>query len=490
MFKSRFSFKVLLIIPLLILLLLSDETGYAAGQTKQDKEKSYVMTELQLQSQLMSFADSFAATVGSAFGFYDLQTPPPDERYILLNTTAYALVSAFTIAADDNPNAALLDMVSMISLGRIIYEEKGLKKYGTRIEPILEAFRKAEKDIWRLAGRVLTPEQQQGFKAIIMEWHKANPEVFHFSYIRFSEFTAEGGKSKQANAEWLLNLLNLFSSVESATQKVEDMRLVAERGIYLGTRFPLMMTSFIDMSLSRLYQNPEIKKTMGDAHRFSESSERFANVAEKLSDQIMGDVHRFSKSSERLANVAEKLPDQIMGDVHRFSESSERLANVAEKLPDQIKDFISEEQGMEGLLKKLRQTLETGNELVTSTNILIDRLNSDQAEPGETASPAEPFNIKDYQATLVEASKTIQQLDRLIKTFDQIMLSPGWEQALPRIVEAFDRVGAVGDKRITHAFFLGLAFILIFLVGQFFTFLAYRYASLRLFGSMPKESPS
>lgn len=434
MFKNRFSLKVLFIIPFLILPVLFDETGYAAGQTKKDKEKSYVMTEAQLQSHLMNFADRFASISGSAWHIYDNQTPPSEERLVILSHSVFVVSSAFTIAADANPNVALLDMVSMISLGHIIYEEDFLKKYGPRIKPMLEVFRKAETDIWRLADRVLTPTQQQDFKAIIMEWRKANPEVFIFPYIRFSDLIDVRGKSMQAKATGLL------SSVENATQEMEEMRMLAERGIYLGTRIPLMMSGFMDFWFSDLIQNPEIKKTMGD--------------------------------------------------LHRFSASTEQLANVAEKLPDQIKDFISEEQGVQEPLKELRRTLETGNELVTSTNALVDRLIVGQLISGEDSSPAEPFNIKDYQATLAEASKTIQLLERLIKSFDQVMLSQGWEQTLPRIVESLDRMGSEGDERIDHAFFLGLVFILIFLVGQFFALLAYRYASYRIFDFKPKESPS
>jgi hypothetical protein len=434
MFKKRLRLKVLFIIPLLILPVLFDETGYAAKQTKKDKEKSHVMTEAQLQSHLMSFADRFASISGSAWLIYDQQAPPSEERLVVLSHSTNAVSSAFTIAADADPNMALLNMVSMVSLGRIIYEEALLKKYGPRIEPMLELFRKAETDIWGLADRVLTPKQHQDFKAIIMAWHKANPEVIFFPYIRFSDLIDVRGKSMQVKAK------GLFSSVENATQEVEEMRLLAERGIYLGTRMPLMLGGFMDFWFSELNQNPEIKKTMDD--------------------------------------------------LHRFSASTERLANVAENLPDQIKDFISEEQGVQVSLKELRRTLETGNELVTSTNALVDRLIVGQLISSEDSSPVEPFNIKDYQATLAEASKTIQLLERLIKAFDQVMLSQGWEQTLPKIVESLDHIGSEGDERIDHAFSLGLVFILIFMVGQFFTLLAYRYASNRIFGWKPKGSPS
>ncbi len=44
---------------------------------------------------------------------------------------------------------------------------------------------------------------------------------------------------------------------------------------------------------------------------------------------------------------------------------------------------------------------------------------------------AEPFDIKDYQATLVEASDVIQRMDSLIKTIEHVIDSPGFKQLEP-----------------------------------------------------------
>jgi hypothetical protein len=155
---------------------------------------------------------------------------------------------------------------------------------------------------------------------------------------------------------------------------------------------------------------------------------------------------------------------------------------------DVFKDFITEEHRMRGLLTELRQTLAAGNELAVSAGALVERLNLGQGGPSEASSPSEPFAIKDYQETLVEASSVVQQLDGLINSFDQVILSAGWEQALPRLVNALDLIGSKGDERMNHAFKLGLVFILVFLVGWFFVLLGYRYVAYRVLGWGPKIS--
>ena len=102
---------------------------------------------------------------------------------------------------------------------------------------------------------------------------------------------------------------------------------------------------------------------------------------------------------------------------------------------------------------------------------------------GKGEAPSEPFDIKDYQATLVEASNVIGQADVLVKTVDQLMLSPGWEKGLPRIIEAMEQAAAKGEKWVTYAFLLGIVLILFLLMGAVVAMLTYRFAAQRLFGA-------
>ncbi len=148
-------------------LFLITDAGYAG---KKKKKESFVMTEAELQSRVMGFTDRFAAIISQALEDYDAQSPPPENRRIVVGDTAYALASAFTIAAEADPDIALLDMLVMVTLGRMVYEEHWQKKWGSQILPMFYGFQKAEADIWKIASIVIPPVQQRELLTIIREW--------------------------------------------------------------------------------------------------------------------------------------------------------------------------------------------------------------------------------------------------------------------------------------------------------------------------------
>jgi hypothetical protein len=63
------------------------------------------------------------------------------------------------------------------------------------------------------------------------------------------------------------------------TQEVEETRMLAERGLFLGTRLPLLTGNFAEVWMSQVLVSPEAQKILADVHTFSTVSERMANVA-------------------------------------------------------------------------------------------------------------------------------------------------------------------------------------------------------------------
>ena len=104
----------------LMCFLIAQTFGFAA---KKDKKKGYVMTEAELQSELMSYADRFASIVTQAMEDFETLNPQPQARQVILSDLVYSLSSVYTIAAEPNPQVGLLDMVAVTTLGRIIYED-------------------------------------------------------------------------------------------------------------------------------------------------------------------------------------------------------------------------------------------------------------------------------------------------------------------------------------------------------------------------------
>ena len=256
---------------------------YAADIDEDTKEKTYAFTEAQLQSHLMSFADRFASILDTAIAKFENLNPTEKKRYEVLELMTFSLHHAFIIAGESEPDVGLLDMFSMVTLGRIFFEKEGRSRYGKVIVPVIAGYRRAEADIRNVAAKVLTPDQMLSLMKIIERWRKENPGVKSFPLIRFSTFAADRRESTLSKAE---DPEGLIESVESASETVEEMRLMAERGMYLATRIPLLTGLFGDLWLTRIMNNPELQKALSDVSRLSEGTAGLAEIAAKLPDQI------------------------------------------------------------------------------------------------------------------------------------------------------------------------------------------------------------
>ena len=285
MLNNNFSRKCLcLLLALGILSIAGGDVQSATEEKNKDaKEKTYAINEAQLQSHMMSFADRFASILDSAIAKFENLNPQGKNRYEVLELMTFSLHQAFLIAGESDPDVALLDMFSMVTLGRIFFEEEGPSRYGKLIVPVIKGYRKAEADIRKVAAIVLSPNQMLNLMKIIRRWRKENPEVKSFPLIRFSNFAADRRESTLTREE---DPEGLFESVESASETVEEMRLLAERGMYLATRIPLLSGLFGDLWLTRIMKNPELQKALTDVSQLSEGTAGLAAIAENLPDQI------------------------------------------------------------------------------------------------------------------------------------------------------------------------------------------------------------
>jgi len=134
---NRLGLKLILVIQLIIVLGLN--TGESRAATKKGKgskkQPAYVMTEAELQAQVMAFADRYVSVISAASLEYDAQSSSPENRGIIRSQIVYSIANAFIIAAEPDPDAALLDLVVMVTLGRVIFEEHWKKNSVARSTP-------------------------------------------------------------------------------------------------------------------------------------------------------------------------------------------------------------------------------------------------------------------------------------------------------------------------------------------------------------------
>jgi len=476
MILNRKSHQVLMPVFLtVIFFLLAPSVCIAA---KKDKKQDYVMTEVELQSELMSYADRFASIISQAFEDFDALKPEPLARQVIMGDLVFSLSAVYTIAAEPNPQVGLLDMVAITTLGRIIYEENIRRKYGESTEVLGEGFRQMEKDIWRIAAKVLTQEQQAELRQLILLWRKDNPDKVVYNYLRFSDFAAQRRNSTLVKKN---QTGGLFKTVQEVTQQVEETRMLAERGMFLGTRLPLLMGNFAEVWMEQMIVNPEAQKILADVHTFSSVSERLANVAEQLPDQLMKDISKLRRQTI----------NQVMKDVNTWSDVTldKVMAKVAVEREAFISQFMNrligeqkialdailmEEERVTALVTELRKAIEGGNNLLLAANTLTEKFNL--GEPSADPSDSKPFDIKDYQETIAE-------LTTLVETTNQLVGTVGLEELLPQLVKAIDQVGNEGEELVDHSFRQGVLFILIAMAAYVIARLIYNYLNQKLIES-------
>jgi hypothetical protein len=464
----------------------SEVTAQTWGRSKKEKKKEgHRMTEEELQSQVMSYADRFAVIVSEGFESLQAQSPSREVQFQANDTMVYTMSSAFTIAAGPNPQVALLDMAVLATLGRMIFEEHYRVKWGEPAEPMIRAFRQAEEDIWQIVRKVLTPEEQQELMEMVREWRRSHPEQIFFSYLRFSDFAATRQKSTLAKA---VESGGLFGSVKKATQQVEATRLLAERAMFLGTRLPLLTGDFMNVWISRWLTNPEMERILANTDKVSGSVELLSKEMEKLPDVISDQRKKaIDQSMDRVEALRRQIVDDVMQrvTVERKATIEQVMDGLTNQRKSLMQDLASQEEGVRPLLADLNQTLSTANNLVTSANSLTDKLGVGQPEE-PAAEPSKPFDIKEYQVTLVQASTVIGQVDGLLRTMEQVVSSPGWEKTLKVLVETIDQAERTGEEFVDHTTWKVILLIGIFLFGLLLVLICQQYFSKRVFGSTSK----
>jgi hypothetical protein len=431
MIFNRTSRLILTIILLTSIFILTAQTSCLAA--KKDKKKGFVMTEVELQSELMSYADRFASIITQSLEDFETLKPSPAARQVILSDLVYSISSMYTIAAEPNPQVGLLDMVAVTTLGRIIYEDNMRRKYGKSTTVLVAGFRQLEKDVWRVAAKVLTKEQQGELRQLILYWRKNNPDKVVYNYLRFSDFAAQRRNSTG---------------------------------------------NFAEVWMSQLLVSPESSKILADIHTFSSVSERLAKVAEQMPNQIMMDVSKIQKQTV----------NQVMADLNKWSDVTleKVMADVAIEREAFINQFmnrlfgeqkiaiealLAEEQRVTGLVTELRKVIEGSNNLLLTADTLTDKFNVGQ--PSAEPKDSKPFDIMEYQDTIAEVTTLVESTNQLVGTV-------GLEKLLPEFVKAIDQVSNEGEEIIDHSFRQGVLFILIAMGAYVIARLIYNFLNQKL----------
>ena len=456
---SRSGYRCVVTFTIAVALLTVSVSSANEARNKDGAPAEYAVTEAELTLRLMRFADRYAGFVAQAIDDVKRRQSTPEAGREFNAPLVYSTAAAYTIAADARPQVALLDMVVMTTLGRMVFEEHWRPRYGASADPVVTALGTLERDIWKMASGILTAQQQTELREGIVSFRREHPELTNFSQTAYNDLLPSGASStlkKKAGG-------GMFKSVHRMTDQVAQTRMLAERGMYLSTRIPLMSGYFADIWLSQFAANPAARGLLDDVDAFAGASERMASVAEQLPVQLA------KERSEAILQVTRELTtlrDQTMDQL---------FDGIALEREKTIEQFAAEEQRLSGVLTELRLTLTAGNELVLAVGDLMETL--DSGPPDENPIP---FDIVDYRTTLVEAGETIRDLNGLLVSTQQLLDSNGASELLPQLSTAIDEAGSQGRSVSDHFFLRSLLLIVVALAGYVIAKLVHEWLAVRL----------
>jgi hypothetical protein len=212
----------------------------------------------------------------------------------------------------------------------------------------------------------------------------------------------------------------------------------------------MMRSLYYDLAASA-----EMQQLMSDTTRAADVSERFVAEIEGFPDVI--EQQREAAVNQMAENIS----------VEREAAIDQFMAGIADERRAFMDDLQAEEERLRGALGDLKLTIDAGTELSSSLDTTVASLDQFVArfESDPDGPRGEPFDINDYRRTAGEITEAARQLDELVASVDQLLVTarPGEDES--SFMAAVEVAEASGTQLIDHAFKRALVIVAVLVGG-------------------------
>jgi len=374
---------------------------------------------VELQSQLLRFADNYIDALNLAIGKLRQENGQPAERIAVLSRRISTTNDVLAIASGANTYANLLDMVILVNLNRMSVEDYWMpKRYGDSAKPLLLAAQEREKEIWRIAATALKPVQIDELHTAIRTWHEQRRDgrtALDVGSLGFASEVARMNRSPQpgvTSSVFNLLVIDPLAGLDPATRELANTRLFAERGLFLSRHMPTLIRWETELLTIQTAEMPQVEQLLASSAQLSASADRFSLVAERLPGLI---------SAERQHIVA-ALDAQRPGLISLAAQTEKTLAAG-------------------------RLMSEASTATFTSFQDVLRQLDASPSDP-----KTEPFRINDYTAAAAQINATAQDLVKLLQAFEQTVAPANLDTLSARFDALSRQTQANGKELVDYAF--------------------------------------
>ncbi len=426
------------------------------------------LTASGVQSEVMSYTDTFVSAISQiwnaisnnakaasgAGGLVDAENAKVNRiRRASLEIKIANVNAAILIASSPNPVVSLADMVTLVTLQRMVLESPGTgKTFGAEIQgQLIEVYKEQEVNVWEIAKQVMTDQQRDELRAMITQWRNDHPDATYVSSVRMEDFAAARQETIVPEAQQNQSLLAALSldplaGLDPAQREVTKSRMLAERVFFYASR----MQNVVKWQVESLYQTlvtaPEFADVLRSAHKASDAAGDLSAIVAKLPDQI---------TKERTA-----LMEQFFAELTK--ERSATITQINESLSLQRKAALDDLKGAQGqfqdTLKDFRETAGTANTLAEKLTGTIKAADGFMARfdpaPGAPAKPTTPGPdpLVEYKAAAERTAEAADRLTQLAKSLDQLLASPALNGKSAGLQSVVQEVQGSGRDLVNYAF--------------------------------------
>jgi hypothetical protein len=393
-----------------------------------------------VQSSVMRFADRFDAEILQATNDFAARVGTPEARIQALDWSISARTAALTIAAGPNPNVGLLDMLVAVTLGRMVHEEHWMPDvWGEADQPMVEAYRSLETEIWEIAGNSLNPKQLEEIRALIDTWRKDNPAQSVTTFVRLPHFEHLLASLHDKESNVFEDLGKLFSldplaGLEPAKREVAQARLLGERVLYYLERAPLVFSAQAELLGLKMAMMPEVQTALEKSGQVSQAAASLAETAASLPAVIR------AERQEAIRQLSEELTLQREGVVQNLESAQAPVGKMLEN----ARNTIDSAKEMSAVVQSAVQSLDA----------FIARQKEDPGRTQDTELPGRPFDVREYGEAAAQVGAAAKELNAFLAVVDRSEAQS--ERLLDEVQRRSDRSL---DRALSRLLVIGLILI-------------------------------
>ena len=423
-------------------------TSRSAQKSKISKEGEKITME-ELDQLTYGFADRYMSYIVSACDQIEKSGATAQQRRLAHQVKLVQVSSVYDIVTNADPFTQLLDLTLVVTLQsqKWIDEDVAEEWFGGRAQFLIDASQKAREDIWKIAGRVMKPEQLEVLDYLIWDWRHRNPNVQVVSFVRFDDFASSRGKSVVADVK---SGTGLLAPVTDALKSVDEVRLLTERAFYYGKRAPFLMNWQAEVAVDNILGNNQIEGMTDSVASVTRSVDRITAITERIPDEI-------AKEHTRVVNDVQRLHPMMMAGLSNY------------------RGAVAETTGLVGSVQEAAQTADTLLQTLQGTSVTlngtmesVDRIFMAPGRKDPKPKDEKPFDINSYTASALALASALKEANQLLSNTGDMLGGSKLDQPIKQVnaiaTERVEHARVTGTKIIDIAFWRGAALILLFFV--------------------------